>query len=94
MQFCNSAGGTTGAPAIPIALKVTFDANGNFNVSDKSGIITQGTWTIKLVDVNSWGLELSSPSVYLYGRILFCENSVLFNNKYVDGCDTVFDKQK
>lgn len=49
-------------------------------VDENNIIIKQGTWKLKLVDINPWGLELSQSSEFLYGKILFCEEQVLFNN--------------
>ncbi len=71
---------------------VTFKSDRSFFVTENAVIITQGNWKVVSEDSTSWGLNLSSPSEYLYGRILFCDNLVLFNNSYVDGCDNLFKK--
>jgi subtilisin-like proprotein convertase family protein len=89
MRFCNS-GGSALAP--PINVKVNFATNSSFTVTDHYGTLTQGNWKLKIVDTNLWGLDLTSQSDFLYGRILFCENNVMFNNSYIDGCDNVFYK--
>jgi len=75
-------------------VKVNFNVNGSFIVSDHSGIVTQGNWKLKNLDPKMWGFDLTSPSEYLYGRILFCKNQVLFDSTYVngEGCDNVFYK--
>lgn len=73
-------------------IKVTFNNNHTFNVNEDLNTLTQGTWKLVQVDVNSWGFLLSSPSNYLYGRILFCNKEVLFNDSYRDGCDNLFRK--
>ena len=72
---------------------VNFNINGNFNKVENGTVITQGTWKLKIVDSNMYGLELTQPSQYLHGRILFCDNEVLFNDSYRDGCDNVFNKK-
>jgi hypothetical protein len=72
--------------------KVRFGTNHTFSVNENAILLTQGTWKLVQVDGNSWGLELSSASEYLYGRILFCDNQVLFNNSDGDGCDNLFIK--
>ena len=85
-----------GAGSILIAnknIKIIFDANTTFSVLENSSILTQGNWKLKIVDSNIWGLDLNSTSEYLYGRILFCNNNVMFNNSYIDGCDNVFVKE-
>jgi hypothetical protein len=73
-------------------IKVTFNFDRTFFVNEGSSTLTQGTWKLKKVDVSSWGLDLTSTSEYLYGHILFCDNQVLFNDSYIDGCDYLFNK--
>ncbi len=85
-----------GAGRILIAnknIKITLNANATFTVLENSSIITQGNWKLKIVDSNAWGLDLNTSSEYLYGRILFCNNQVMFNDSYRDGCDNLFVKQ-
>ncbi len=74
------------------AVKVTFNSNRTFSLSENSIIVTQGIWKLKIVDSNMYGLDLTQPSEYLYGRILFCSDEVLFNDSYIDGCDNLFGK--
>jgi hypothetical protein len=88
-RFCESSSSIN--PAY-FYVKINFDANGSFTVTAHSGTLTQGNWKLKMVDTNSWGLDLTSPSEFLYGRILFCKNELMFNNSYVDGCDNIFYK--
>lgn len=88
-QSCFWSGKTTNAKK---NIKITFNLTGTFSVSENSNLITQGNWKLKIVDSNMWGLDLTSPNDYLYGRILFCDNQVLFNNSYIDGCDNLFLK--
>ena len=73
-------------------IKVTFRTDRTFSVEENAISLTQGTWKLIKVDGNSWGLDMSSPSEYLYGRILFCSNEILFNERYIDGCDNLFNK--
>ncbi len=88
-QSCFSTGKTMRADK---DIKVTFNTNGTFAVLENSTIITQGNWTLRVVDSNMWGLDLTAPSTYLSGRILFCNSQVLFNDSYIDGCDNLFEK--
>ncbi len=88
-QSCSEAGKTKSADR---NIKVTFDNNHTFSVTENSNSLTQGTWKLTQVDGNSWGLDISSPGEYLSGRILFCDNDVLFNDSYRDGCDNLFTK--
>ena len=74
-------------------IKITFNANATFTVLENSAIITQGNWKLQTVGGSVWELDLSSSSEYLYGGILFCNNKVMFNDSYRDGCDNVFVKE-
>jgi hypothetical protein len=71
---------------------VTFNANGTFYVNENGLVITEGNWKIVVEDKTKWGLQLSQPSLYLNGAILFCKQQVLFNHSYIDGCDNLFVK--
>ncbi len=88
-QSCFWTGKTTTADK---NIKVIFNSNATFSVLENSSILTQGNWGLKIIDSNMWGLDLTSPSEYLYGRILFCNNQILFNDSYRDGCDNLFTK--
>lgn len=88
-QSCSDEGETKSADR---NIKVTFNINHTFSVTENSNSLTQGTWKLTQVDGTSWGLDISSPSKYLYGRILFCVNQVLFNASYRDGCDNLFNR--
>ncbi len=82
----------TGAKPANRNIKVTFKSDRTFAVNESSNNLTQGTWKLVQVDGSSWQLDLSTPSEFLYGRILFCNNQVLFNNSYRDGCDNLFNR--
>ena len=73
-------------------VKLTFSTNGTFTVNENTSMVTQGTWKIKPEDGTLYGLDLSQSSTYLFGRMLFCGNELLFNDSYVDGCDYLFTK--
>ena len=88
-QSCFDAGKTKSANR---NIKVTFKTDHTFSVNENSNVLTQGTWKLIQVDGTSWGLDLSTPSEFLSGRILFCDDQVLFNDSYRDGCDNLFYK--
>lgn len=75
-------------------IKVTFSTTGTFSTTENSNVITQGHWRLKVVDSNILGLLMDNPSEYLHGRILLCDNQVLFNNSYIDGSDNLFIRAK
>jgi hypothetical protein len=89
-QVCGNGAGKT--KTADKNIKVTFKTDRTFSVNENATLLTQGTWKLVKVDGNSWVLDLSSASEYLYGRILFCDYRVLFNDSYRDGCDNLFDK--
>jgi hypothetical protein len=74
--------------------KANFSDNGRFTVADFNGSVRQGTWNLKSLGSNMWGLEMTPQSEYLYGRIVFCKNQVLFDNTDVngEGCYHLFSK--
>jgi len=72
-------------------ITVVFRSDSSFSVLENQAVLTQGTWILKPED-GDWSVDLSSPSEYLYGKILFCGNEVLFNKSYVDGCDNLFER--
>lgn len=88
-QACASTGATRVADK---KIRLTFKVDHTFTITESNSLLTMGTWKIVQVDGSSRGLDLSSPSEYLYGRILFCDNQVLFNDSYRDGCDNLFTK--
>ena len=73
-------------------IKVTFNNDYSFSVKENFDTRSQGTWKLKQLDGNSWGLDLSSTTEYLNGRILFCDSRLLFNDSYRDACDNLFKK--
>ena len=73
-------------------IKVTFDNSGAFAILEDSSLLSNGTWKLKIKDSNLYGLELDQPSMYLYGRILLCDNQVMFNQSYIDGIDYLFTR--
>lgn len=79
----------SGSPGLGV--KVTFRVDHSFTVTKNASILTQGTWIIER-DVNQWHLRPSSPSEWLYGYIMFCDNHVLFNDSPTDGCDNLFSR--
>ena len=90
-QSCFTTGKTIKADK---NIKVVFNANRRFKVYENTTEMTSGTWGLKSSDSGTWELELSSGSRYLNGRILLCDNHVLFNNSYIDGCDNAFTKME
>jgi hypothetical protein len=73
-------------------IKVTFQNDYSFSVKENSITESQGTWKLKRVDADTWVLDLSLTSEYLYGDILFCDNLLLLNDNHRDGCANLFKR--
>lgn len=71
-------------------IKVTFNHDHTFSVTENASILTQGTWKVIPAGTGAWQLETSASSEFLPGRILFCDNQLLLNDSYIDGCDNLF----
>jgi hypothetical protein len=71
-------------------VEVSFTASGTFSVTENLVVITQGNWKLKNLDSITIGLLLDYSSEYLLGRILLCDNQVLFNASHADACDNLF----
>lgn len=76
------------------SVKSTFNSDYTFSVIEDSTTLSQGTWKLSLVEDNAWELDLTDPSEFLYGYILFCDDQVLFYASYRDGCNNFFNKIK
>lgn len=88
-QICYRAGKTITAKR---NIRATFFPDHTFQVIEQTTVLAQGIWNIMPMDGSSFALDLSQESEFLYGRILFCGNQVLFNDSYRDGCDNLFVK--
>jgi hypothetical protein len=92
-KWINFSSEMTGLIEADKDILVSFSSSGTFIVSEKGTIVTQGQWALKIIDSTLYGLDLDTPSIYLYGRIILCDNQVLFNNSYVDGGDYLFERK-
>ena len=72
--------------------KVVFNSDGTFILQGNSTAIAEGNWHLKRIDISGWGLDLTSPTDYLKGYTIFCENQVAFIDSYEDGCNYYFAK--
>lgn len=80
--------------------KVIFDSSGTFSMSENSSIIAQGSWQIKMIGSNGFGVDSTAlqlvadpPSGYLDGLIYICDNQFLLGASYYDGCNTLYEKE-
>ena len=91
-KWTSCSSGTDSRPANKNVI-VTF-TSGKFSVTENSTVITRGNWHLKKIDQEILGLDMDTASTYLYGRILLCEDQLLFNDSYIDGGDYYFTRIK
>ncbi|MBS1511608.1 MAG: hypothetical protein JST86_12250 [Bacteroidetes bacterium] len=74
-------------------LSVEFKQNNSLEVKLNGQTTQTSSWAI--VRLNDGYFKLvTNPIVFqLPGKVLFCENHVLFFDSYTDGCDNYFKKQ-
>lgn len=89
-QSCYWTGKTTKADK---EIRLVFNGNNSYSVTEGSNTISQGTWQVKKEDTNSWTVEPSVSNEYMRGRILFCRDELLYNHSYIDGCDNLFVRE-
>lgn len=71
----------------------TFSDAGVYRVYENSKIESEGTWKLSQVDNNIWSIITEKPSEYLNGYIWLCNNEVIFQNSFLDGCDYYFVRE-
>jgi hypothetical protein len=95
-HFVKERGGSNGEVLMADKnIQVTFEPNFTFTVVENSSVITQGDWRLKkFFDIpKEWELDVSSPSRYLRGRIVFCDNQLVFSYSALDGNDKLFKRK-
>ncbi len=72
-------------------IKVTFNMDSTFSVTENSNVVMQGIWKLFNYGIY-YGLRTNQYSQYLAGGVYFCDSQLLFVNSYVDGLDNLFEK--
>jgi hypothetical protein len=72
-------------------LKIQFNADGTGTVTDKDAI-GEFHWDIQIKDNDLYGFETRPSISQLAGRLLFCNNTMMCNDSYVDGFDNYLEK--
>lgn len=75
-------------------LTIVFKSDNTLSVKQNGQIIQSSHWEVVDGDADLFALNVEPAVDALYGRILFCDGSVLFDNSYVDGCDNIFKRKK
>ena len=73
-------------------LKIEFKSDNTLKVEENGAIIQTSSWKVVNGDSDLFEIE-ADPSVdQLFGRILFCDKRLKFNDSYRDGCDNYFER--
>lgn len=74
-------------------LTIEFKYNDTLEVKLNNQITQRSSWNLTRLNDGFFKLSANPIVLQLTGRILFCEDRVLFYDSYTDGCDNYFKKQ-
>lgn len=74
-------------------LVIHFKSDDTLIVTENGQITQVSSWKVVDGDGDLFELEVNPYVGQLYGRILFCDQKVEFNDSYIDGCDNYFVKK-
>lgn len=74
-------------------LTIDFKPDQSLIVREAGKITQTSTWKVVDGDHTFYALEVDPYVIQLFGRILFCEDLLEFNDSYIDGCDNYFRKK-
>jgi hypothetical protein len=67
---------------------------GNIMLVKQAGVVQQtGGWRMVNLNDGYYEIQTDPAVVQLRGRILICNQRMVFNESYVDGCDNYFTKE-
>lgn len=69
---------------------IEFRNDGTLEVLEKNNLTQKSDWHLRIEDANLFGIVANPSVIQLYGRILFTENGVLFDDAYRDGANNYF----
>ncbi len=75
-------------------LTIEFKPNNTLEVKENGQTIQTSTWKVVDGDADLFALDVTPNVNQLYGRILFCDERVEFNDSYIDGCDNYFERKE
>ena len=75
-------------------MTIEFKSNSTLDVKENGQITQSSNWKVVNSDADLFAIDVDPPVIQLYGRILFCEKRVKFNNSYIDGNDNYFRIKK
>ena len=88
-RFCGWSGEASLDTLVVIA---RLKSNHTYTVAENGTTVSQGNWAIKKANYNLWMFEMADYNTYLQGYIQLCQNQLLVENIYVDGCNNLFKK--
>lgn len=74
-------------------LQVEFKSNNTLQVKVNGQTSQTSEWDVVKLNDGNYSIRVNPIVLQLPGRILFCDERVLFNDSYVDGCDNYFKKK-
>ncbi len=74
-------------------LTVVFKQDNTLEVTANEQSKKTATWSVVKLNDGNYTLAVSPIVLQLPGRVIFCEDRVVFSDSYVDGCDNYFKRQ-
>jgi len=75
-------------------MTIEFKSDNTLEVKDNGQITQTSNWKVVNGDADLFALDVDPTVTQLYGRILFCDKRVEFNDSYIDGCDNYFKRKE
>lgn len=77
-----------------IGMTIEFKSDNTLDVKENGQLTQTSNWKVVIGDVDVYALYVDPKVNQLYGRILFCDERVEFNDSYIDGCDNYFKRKE
>ncbi len=75
-------------------LTIEFKHNDTLEVKLNNQITQRVSWHVARLNDGYFKITVNPIVLQLPGRVLFCDDRVIFYDSYTDGCDNYFKKQK
>ena len=75
-------------------MTIEFKPDGTLDVKENEQITQTSNWKVVEGDADLFAVDVGPSVNQLYGRILFCDERVEFNDSYIDGCDNYFKRKQ
>lgn len=75
-------------------LQIFFADPDSLELLQNGATVQVSKWKLIRADGSYFGIEADPPVLQMQGRILICDNKIVFNASYFDGCDQFFRKRK